>query len=329
MIEILEHDSRLLRDNPLGDPHRRSIWVYLPDGYASSQARYPVLYCLAGFAGTGPGQILGTPWAPGVPERLRGLGLHRDVIVVFVDGFTRLGGSQYLNSTATGPYEDYVCDEVVPLIDREFRTRGERNHRGLFGKSSGGYGALRLAVNRPDLFGALASHSGDVGFHLCYLPDFANAFATLTAAGGLRRWVERFESREKKRGQDFATMNVVAMAAAYSPAPDEPLGIALPFSMETGELLPDVWERWLEHDPLRFAVTPGALDSLRALSLLFIDCGTRDEHHLHLGARQLAKRFTEHGVPHEQEEFDDGHRGLSYRYDVSLPKLAAALTTSR
>lgn len=329
MIEILEHDSRILRDNPLGDPHRRSLWVHLPDDYSRRNARYPVLYCLAGFAGTGPGQILGTPWSPGVPERLRALGLDREVIVVFVDGFTRLGGSQYLNSSATGAYEDHLCDEIVPRIDQEYRTRAERQHRGVFGKSSGGYGALRLAIHRPDLFSAVACHSGDVGFHLCYLPDFANAFATLTAAGGLERWLERFESREKKRGQDFATMNVVAMAAAYSPDPSAPLGIALPFSMQTGELRPDVWERWLEHDPLRFALTPGALDTLRSLALLFIDCGTRDEHHLHLGARQLVAVLAKQGVRHEHEEFDDGHRGLSYRFDVSLPKLVAAVTTAR
>ncbi|MEO0813285.1 MAG: alpha/beta hydrolase-fold protein, partial [Myxococcota bacterium] len=285
MIEIIEHESQVLKNNRLRDPSRRSIWVSLPDNALESGRRYPTLYCLAGFAGTGPGQILGTPWSPGVPDRLKQLGLHRDVIVVYVDGFTRLGGSQYLNSSATGAYEDYLCDEIVPLIDSRFPTQAERAHRGVFGKSSGGYGAIRLAVNRPDLFGALASHSGDIGFHLCYLPDFAQAFATLSATGGLEKFLTRFEAREKKRGSDFATMNVIAMAASYSPDSGEPLGIALPFSMETGELRSEVWARWLEHDPLHFAVTPGALDSLRALRLLFVDAGTRDEHHLHLGAR--------------------------------------------
>ncbi|MEM6733905.1 MAG: alpha/beta hydrolase-fold protein, partial [Myxococcota bacterium] len=165
MIEILDHDSDLLRGNPLRDPHRRQVWVHLPDDYHETTLRYPVLFCLSGFAGTGPGQILGTPWAPGVPDRLKLLGL-KNVIVVFPDCFTRYGGSQFLNSSATAPYEDYVCDELVDLIDGRYRTLAKRNHRGAFGKSSGGFGALRLAVARPDVFGAVACHSGDVGFHL-------------------------------------------------------------------------------------------------------------------------------------------------------------------
>jgi hypothetical protein len=123
-------------------------------------------------------------------------------------------------------------------------------------------------------------------------------------------------------------LNVLAMAAAYSPNPEvEPHRSDLPFDLETHELRPEVWDRWLAHDPVRIA--PDHADGLRTLRLLFFDCGTRDEYNLHLGARILKRRFDALGVPHRHEEFDDGHMSITYRYDRVLPLLTEAMERAR
>jgi enterochelin esterase family protein len=143
-------------------------------------------------------------------------------------------------------------------------------------------------------------------------------------AGGIGKWFEAFQAKLQKKHDDLTILNILGMAAAYSPNPAAaPFGIDLPVDLESGELRPDVWERWLALDPVHMAAAHA--DALRSMKLLFLDCGTRDEWHLHLGARILVRRLRELGVAHEHEEFDDGHMNVGYRYDVSLPKLARAL----
>lgn len=324
-IRILRHASRVLEHNPCGDPSERELWVYLPPGYDDSDRRFPVLWCLTGFTGTGEMAVTGNRWAPGLAARLDRLIAEGcpSVIVAFPDCFTRWGGSQYVNSAALGRYEDYVCDELVPFVDERLRTRPGR---GVFGKSSGGYGSLRLAMRRPGLFHAVACHSGDMGFALCYVPGFARTVARIAEAGSLEKWVERFEAGEKKKSADFDAINTIAMAAAYSPDPDRPFGIGLPFDSETGELIPAVWRKWLAHDPIE--MLEHAADALRRLDLLFLDCGNEDEFQLHLGLRRFCARLRELGVEHVHEEFPDNHRSVGYRYEVSVPMLARAVAAA-
>lgn len=324
-IRILQHESRVLKGNPLADPARRDLWVYLPPGF-DERRRYPVLWCLVGFTGTGQMIATGNRWAPGLPERLDrliGAGCP-PVIVVFPDCFTRLGGSQYMNSDATGRYEDYLCDELIPFVDGSLPTIPSRDARGVLGKSSGGYGAIRLGMRRPDLFSAVACHSGDMAFALTYMPGFAKTAARLAKAGSIEKWLAAFESSEKKKSGDFDAINTIAMASCYSPDASQPLGLALPFDTGSGEILPEVWARWKEHDPVEMVRTRA--DALRRLKLLFLDCGSEDEFQLHLGMRLFAKRCRELDIPCEVEEFPDDHRSISYRYDVSIPKLARAIT---
>jgi enterochelin esterase family protein len=330
-VAIERVESDLLRDNPLGDPWVREVPVYLPPSYAQEpERRYPAIVVLAGFAGRGRTLLNDDPWSPSLAERMDHLiagGRCGEVILVMPDCLTRLGGSQYLDSTATGPYAQHLVREVVPHVDARFRTLASRDHRGIAGKSSGGYGALVHAMRHPDVFGAAACHSADVCFDYCYRGDLPGFVSAVQRAGGLERWLERFEAAPHKEGADIQVLNVLAMAAAYSPNPDAgPLGFDLPCDLETGAFRPEVWARWLEHDPLRLVERHA--EALRSLRLLHLDCGSRDEYHLHLGARLLSARLAELGVAHDFEEFDDGHRGLSYRYAVSLPKLARALGAS-
>jgi enterochelin esterase family protein len=325
MIETVE--SRALAGNPLGDPAARRVAIWLPPSYAAETSRrYPVIYWLAGYAGTGELMFSGTPWQPGLGERLdRLIGDKRmgEAIVVAPDGFSRWGGAQYLDSPAAGRYETHLTAEVIPAIDQRFRTVAARDARAIGGKSSGGFGALVLAMRRPELFAAVASHAGDMYFELSLLPDLPVAARTLRRHGGVGAFVRQFEAAEKKSGGDFTTMMVVAMAAAYSPDAGRPDGVALPFDVETGEIDWEVWRRWKAWDPVEMAA--GHAEALRAMKLIFLDAGTRDEHNLDLGARIFARRLHALGIASEHQEFDDGHRGTAYRYDVSLPKLAAAI----
>jgi enterochelin esterase family protein len=228
-----------------------------------------------------------------------------------------------LNSAATGRYADHLLDELVPWVDTAFRTRADRAHRGVAGKSSGGFGALTLGMTRPDVFGAVACHSGDMYFDYCYRPDVPKACSVIQEAGGTKAFLERFERRPQKGKDDFLALNILGMAAAYSPDAAGELGVALPFDLATGAFRGDVWARWLAYDPLlRLAEREKAL---RSLALLYLDCGTRDEFHLHHGARLFARELRARGIAHAYEEFDDGHMNVSYRYDTSLPRLAQAL----
>ena len=315
--------SRVLADNPLGDPVTRPLPIILPPDYETSDQRYPVLYGLAGFTGSGLSMFNFSAWQPNLPQRIDRMmadGELQPAIYVLPDCFTRYGGSQYLNSIAIGRYEDYIIDEIAPHIDRTYRTAG----RGIFGHSSGGYGALMLGMKHPDVFSAVACHSGDMAFDLVYRPDFPKFLNAIQKAGGVEQWWIEFERKVKKEGRDYDAINILAMAAAYSPnSIAQPLPIDFPCDLETCELRSDVWARWLDHDPVMLANRYA--DNLKKLRLLFIDCGSRDEFNLHFGARMLVKKLKALSVPHEYEEFDDGHMGVNYRLGVSLPKIVSAL----
>jgi enterochelin esterase family protein len=327
VIETVE--SAALRGNPLDDSPARRIAVWLPPSYAREpERRYPVIYWLAGYAATGEMLFQGSPWQPGLGARLDRLVDERrmgEAIVVAPDGFTRWGGGQYLDSPASGAYQTHLVSEVVPEIDRRFRTRAARDARGIGGKSSGGFGALVLAMRHPELFAAVASHAGDMYFELSVLPDVGGAARALRRRGGVAGFLAQFGRTEPMRPDEFSAIMMLALAAAYSPDAARPGGVALPFDVDTGEIDDAVWRRWKQHDPVEMVREPACAEALRRMKLLFIDAGTRDEHNLDLGARILAARLRALGIAFEHQEFDDGHRGTAYRYEVSLPLMAAAL----
>lgn len=316
-VEIIKHASAVLRNNRLGDKHIRDLCVYLPPDYAASDKRFPVVYCLTGFTGRGKMLLNDNAFTPNLAERmdlLIGENRIEPMIVVMPDCFTFYGGSQYINSSATGAYEDYLTSEILAFVDENFRTIIDKNSRAVMGKSSGGYGALRCALRHADKFGLICSTSGDAYFELCYLPDIPKAFRAIK--GDAKGFMEKFRREEKKGKDDFAALNIIAMSACYSPNENSKLGFDLPFDLETGEIRADVWKKWLENDPVRLAEK--SVEMLKTLKLLYIDAGTRDEFALDLGARILCRRLKDFGVSHIHEEFDDGHMQISYRNNRSL-----------
>jgi enterochelin esterase family protein len=134
--------------------------------------------------------------------------------------------------------------------------------------------------------------------------------------GDPQRFLDKFLNEERKGKNNFPALNIIGMSACYSPNPDSELGFDLPFDLQTGEILPEVWARWLTHDPVRLAEKYA--DNLKSLKLLFLDAGTRDEFFLDLGAKILSEKLKHLDVPHVHEEFDDGHFSISYRQNRSL-----------
>ena len=321
-------ESSVLANNRMGDPARRQVPVYLPPGYdARGDTRYPTVYLLAGFNGRGTVFLNDTPWDETIAQRMDRLiasGTIRPMIVVMPDCLTRLGGSQYINSEATGRYEDHLVQELVPWIDQRYRTLPARGCRAVVGKSSGGYGALMLAMRRPELFGLAASHSGDMYFELCYKPAFVQYAAAIGRLGGIDRVMAELHTIRPRDAAYRAVVNTLAMASCYSPDPQAPHGFVLPFDAHTAEIDEAVWARWLAWDPVHLVARHQ--DALRSLRLLYLDAGSRDEFHLQYGARIFCNRLRERGIPFVHEEFEDGHLNIPYRFDNSLTALSKAMS---
>jgi S-formylglutathione hydrolase FrmB len=212
---------------------------------------------------------------------------------------------------------------MLPAVERQFGCGGD-GRRGVFGKSSGGYGAIVHALRHSDVWSAAACHSGDMAFELCYLPDMPLALQGLAKAdNSIERWWTELEAARKHPEDAGLVFNILAMAASYDPDPSQYLGIRLPVTLDTCELIEDRWANWLRHDPVVILETEA--DSLRRLKALYIDCGTSDQYRLLYGARRFVRRLKQLGIEHRYEEFPDNHSSVDYRMDDSLPFLARAL----
>jgi hypothetical protein len=330
-LDRLLVESDVLADNPLSDPAIRPLWVYRPPGVELDHPKpLPSIYVIQGYTGAVDMWANRSPFEPTFPERLDAMFAARgcpDAIVVLVDAWTAYGGSQFLNSTGTGRYLDYLCDEVVPFVDERYPTEPSRDHRGLTGKSSGGYGAMVVPMLRPDAFGALASHAGDALFECCYLPEFRTVARKLRDEyeGSYETFFERLAAADHIDLDAIAEpLEMYGMAAAYSPDPERPGKALLPFDIATGRLLDDVWALWLDKDPVRMA--PQYADALRSMRRIYLDAGREDEYYLDLGAQAFAAELDRLGIAYTLELFDGKHGGLAYRYPGAIRELVLALT---
>jgi S-formylglutathione hydrolase FrmB len=321
--------SELLRGNPLGDPHERPVWVYLPPGYDDTDERYPAVYDIQGYTGHVAMWANRTPFRQPFLEtadQVFAAGQAPPCVVVFVDAWTGYGGSQFVDSPATGRYHSYLCDEVVPWVDGHYRTIADRESRAITGKSSGGFGAMITPMLRPDLFGALATHAGDALYEYCYLPEFAEAVRHLRGYDGdIWRWWDDFRSRTAfTKPEDSALLTALGCSAAFSPG-DDGLPV-LPFDPRSGDLRHDVWDRWLAWDPVQMA--EAYADALRSQRAIWVDAGTKDDFFLDLGAQAFRDELRRVGVDDDRvhfELFEATHAAIDYRYPLSLAWLAERL----
>ena len=324
-VRILDHDSQVLKNNAMGDPTRRDLYVYLPAGYEQSITSYPCIMVLPGYTGTGEKLLARSFTDVSLATRIDRLIADGcpPFIGVFPDCMTRLGGSQYVDSPGLGAYSSYLVDEIRSVVDEEFRTTGKW---GVTGHSSGGFGAIHLAMKHPGVFSCVASHAGDLGFDLAYMADVPKAVRAITKAGGVAAFIDGFWSQRTHSGDDFSALMLLCMCCAY--VPDEhasPLPCRYPVNFETGEVYLDVYRQLCAADPIHQLDDPVQTSALRDLDLLLIDVGRSDEYNLHLGARRFVRRLVEKDIQHVFTEFDGGHRGMSWRYGVSLARISEAL----
>jgi hypothetical protein len=329
-FDELTFESEVLEGNPLGDPSQRPLWIYRPPGYEENpERRFPSVYMIQGLTGQLDMWRNRAAFRPNFPEladELFAAGQAPPCLIVWVDCWTSLGGSQFLDSPATGRYHTYLCDEVVPFVDQRYRTLDAPEHRGIMGKSSGGYGAMVTPMLRPDLFGGLATHAGDALFEACYAPDFRDGARALRDHydGSFERFWEDFRARPAFTQQsDAVLLNLWCMAACYSA--DEDGTVRLPFDPDTSRLDDKVWGRWLQWDPVR--MVRDHAEALRGMRAIYIDAGKRDEYFLDLGAEAFRRALEEIDVTDVGFElFDAGHGGIEYRYPISLTYLAERLS---
>jgi S-formylglutathione hydrolase FrmB len=322
-LHELEFESEALRGNPLGDPSSRPLLVYTPPGWPD-EGPYPAVWSLQGLTGQVDMWRERAPYGSTFVEdvdRLIRAGDCRPVVVPMPDCWTAYGGAQFLDSPGTGRYMTYLCDELVPWVDARFDTLPERAARAVQGKSSGGYGALVLAMLRPETWGGLGDVSGDAAFEYVYLPGFPPTWAALREHESIEAFWAAMLEQSRPSEQAMAAVNTIAMAACYSPGPDgEP---ELPIDIADGSLREDVWRRWLALDPVR--MLPDHLDVMRSMRAISLECGLQDEFNLYAGTAMLHRALEEAGIEHRFELFPGRHGGISGRYAPLVAWLAERL----
>jgi enterochelin esterase-like enzyme len=324
-VHRLTIDSKSLAGNRLGDPTTRIVDVYIPAGHTGENL--PLLVDLVGYTAGGPAHTAWKAFTENVPERLDrliGEGKMPPVAVAFPDCFTRLGGNQYVNSPVLGNYEDFLIDEMLPAVEQRFSCGGP-GRRGVFGKSSGGYGALYHAIKHADVWSAAASHSGDAGFEHLYMAGFPDVLMALARHDNdIEKWVTAFEGKQKLDGKDTHVLMFLCQAASFDPDPDTFLGLRLPVTLDTCETIEQRWQNWLRYDPALLVKTHAT--DIAKLKGFFLDCGTEDQYAILYGTRRIHKELDRQGIAHRYEEFPDNHSGVDYRMDISLPYLAEVLS---
>jgi len=271
----------------------REVYVYLPPSYASSPAqRYPVVYSLHGFGGSAQSwvQRLG---APETIDRAIAAGA-REMIVVVPDGRTPMGGVMFSSSATTGDWETFIAHDLVACIDAHYRTLASRESRGLTGFSMGGYGALRIAMKRPDVFGSVYAMSS------CCLPPQITPVPAPGALDGFAS-MEKIKTPEQAGALGFGAVPF-AMAAAWSPNPaNPPMYLDLP--VKDGTPQAHVIAAWAAN-----AVLPMVhqyIPALRSLEAIAFDVGTQDG--LRADHDKLHALLDAYGIRHHYETYEGGH----------------------
>jgi len=328
MIQVLNHSSQAIKNFPMGDPHERKLHVYLPPTYDPKRSEaYPVVFYLVGWGGRGSkllyeDSVFSWNFETEVTKAILSKRIP-EMIVVFPDGSSRLGSSQYINSPSLGNYMDYICDELVEFVDENFRTSASASERILMGHSSGGFGALQIAMERPEVFSIVNSSAGDCFFEVSLLPTLHSAMLELESAGGIQKFLDYFFAHPNPGSQGFRKINclmVLSLAACYAPNPKEgPLFGELFFDTRTGKIVDEVWERYRQWDPL--IKIEKYKENLKKLKLILLDCGLQDEYASQWGQRQLIDKLHNFGVKAENFEYKSGHSGNHWRFEERIKRM--------
>jgi enterochelin esterase-like enzyme len=290
-VEHIKVHGQALEGNLEGDSPDRDVTVYLPPSYATERARrYPVIYLLHGYGGT-DGNWTGRQLnLPEIADKLFAARTVREMIVVMPNAFSLHKGSMYSNSVTTGDWETYVARDLVVYVDGHYRTIPERPSRGLAGASMGGYGAVRIAMKRPDVFSSL------------YILSACCLTAQLTPRPEAMAAAEAIRSREQAEKAERGPSVTLASAAAWSPNPNNP-PLFLDLPMKDGKVRPEIVAKWAANSPL--AMIDQYIPNLKTYRAIGMDIGTKDG--LLAANKELELAMTRFGVVHTYEEYDGDH----------------------
>lgn len=317
-------ESRLLQGNPLGDPTVRHLPVYLPPAYHTTTRRFPLVMILGGLFSSAANWLAFRSFDENlieVADRLIAETRMPPAVLAFPDCSTRYGGGQYLDSRGTGRYQSHLAEEVLPLLEAHYRLRGDAGCRAVAGRSSGGFGALRLGMARPDLFAHVASSAGDLHFEMSARPDLARLPSALERLGGLDEFLRGLSTLRRLGPDEACVLNALAQASSYSPC-DTPPGFRLPIEPDSGEWDEAVFAQWKAQDPAeRVLSVESEVAALTGLRTLYLEAGDRDEYHADLGARVFAQRCQTLGIARLHHSYPGSHSGGTERWAVMLPIL--------
>ncbi|WP_337860114.1 alpha/beta fold hydrolase [Ferroplasma sp.] len=308
MYNIVEDKikAQSLHGNPLGDAWEREI-IRIENNVDSNT---PVFIGLPGFFGSGNSFMNKSYTSFDFRDVLEKLGQEYEYIIILPDTMTKFGGNQFVDSTAIGNYKTYIAEDIVNFIHKLY---GKRDIY-LFGKSSGGFGSISLTMDYPDLFKGFIDISGDSYFQYSYMQDFPTAYKTIKAST-LKDFIETYRKSFTHSQDELTAYNVIAMAASYSP---DGLNINLPFSLDTGEIINEIWEKWLEFDPVNRLKTE--INKLRN-KIIVLQTGNKDEFRIDIGMNMIHKILEENKIKHYYREYAAGHFNINYFYLDSFPEI--------
>jgi enterochelin esterase-like enzyme len=279
-LDVLEISSRVLKHNPLGDPATRRVAVFVPE-QATNGVPLPIVYYLPGFGGSSENAIKDpTRWLK-TTEELAAAG--NVVVIAIVDAKTRWGGSQYLNSPAQGNYADYICDEIVPLVERHYRIAPGVTNRIIAGHSSGGFGALRLGMLRPRLFGGVVALSPDSYFEISHRYLVTKPAVTNFSLADLNALLKAPPGSPPPPNGDLKY--ALALSAAYAPRGHWHPGEFDWLCDAHGQPREEVWRRWLANDPL--IRVQKYRHAFRDPQAIYVEGPTEDSYQANVGARKI------------------------------------------
>ena len=308
-MNMLQIEAPSLANNLVGEPAKRTIYVYLPPSYGSSEKRYPVVYYLPGY---GDSSVIGFR----LPEDMDSLiesGRVGEMIIVVAGGDSRMGGSFYVNSPVTGNWEDFIVNDVVGYMDTTFRTLPQAESRGITGHSMGGFGALNIAMRHPDVFSAVYSMSpglfDESGLAESFMfaqerliQDFVDYEIKLAALP-----VEDAQNRMFEAPEEFS----LAYGYAFAPNPDRhPPYFDYPYTEVDGQLVRDdeVWKKWESGFGGTAEEVVQYKDNLLKLKGIVVDYGVQDENSwIPKGSDYYGQQLTAAGIPVTVESYVGNH----------------------
>jgi S-formylglutathione hydrolase FrmB len=254
--------------------------VVFSPSQATNGQRLPIIYYLPGF-GNSAAEFIKNPMSwlkctQNIADQIA------PMILVVVDGHTRWGGSQYLNSSAQGNYADYICNEITTTVERLHPVPTNGIRRIIAGHSSGGFGALRLGMMRQELFDGVIALSPDSDFPVSHLPLVKSAVITNVPLAE----IERIAHGQVAPSDDGDLTYVLALSAAYAPRAFFHRGQFQWIYDAQGNFRPEVWQRWLDNDPLTIIRRKGGQAFCEKQSI-YLDGAAQDEFMANIGAQKM------------------------------------------